>query len=198
MKMNNVFHVMAILLVSLMVEAQTDVIYPINGDSITNCKINTVLKGNLVNYSKKANNYQKPAKAISIHGKLIFLNENSSIDSTLLNLLKHNTTEKHDFGYYQQTYNESKRISHNGMILTFAGAVACGAGIYQEESGNSGFIGAALFFGGGLMTNAGIPIWISSGIKAANNRKAMERCKMDVTLNFAGTPNGIGFRLALN
>ncbi|MFA5418505.1 MAG: hypothetical protein WC341_08605 [Bacteroidales bacterium] len=119
-------------------------------------------------------------------------------DSTLVNLMLSYTTEKHDFEYYQQTYNESMHISHNGMIMTFAGAVACGAGIYIGESGNGGFIGAVLFLGGGLMANAGIPIWISSGIKAANNRAAMERCKKDISLSFGGTPNGIGFRVKLN
>jgi hypothetical protein len=149
MKMNNVFLVIAILLSTLMLEAQSD---PYSG------------KG----------------------------------DSTMAVLKQSGTTEKHDFDYSQQTHNESKRISHNGMMMPFVGAAFCGAGIYLEESGNGGFIGAVLFFGGGLMANAGIPIWISSGIKVANNRKAMERCKMDVTRSFGGTPNGIGFRLTLN
>jgi len=133
--MNNVFLIIAILLSTLMVEAQSD---PFSGKS----------------------------------------------DSTMADLNQSGTTEKHDFDYSQQTYNESKRISHNGMMMAFVGAAFCGAGIYLEESGNGGFIGAVLFFGGGLMANAGIPIWISSGIKAANNRKALDRCRQEVTLSF--------------
>ena len=55
-----------------------------------------------------------------------------------------------------------------------------------------------MYWGGALLTDLGIVLWISGGIKSKNNKRAMELTKRNVNLSFGPTMNGVGLLLSLN
>ncbi|PIQ29752.1 MAG: hypothetical protein COW63_11440 [Bacteroidetes bacterium CG18_big_fil_WC_8_21_14_2_50_41_14] len=92
--------------------------------------------------------------------------------------------------YYAQNYHEASKSRKFGSTIAITGILVGGAGVFllnnplkkrNQYPGNSNSLsesealGLGLFMFGGALTNIGIPIWISKGIKAKNNKKAMDR-----------------------
>ena len=69
-----------------------------------------------------------------------------------------------------------------------------GAQVYglTDDTFTHGYI----FFGGTIVLSVGIPLWISGGIKASNNQKAMEIINRKTNLSFEATNNGVGLVLS--
>ncbi len=92
--------------------------------------------------------------------------------------------------YYAQNYHAASKSRKFGSTIAITGILVGGAGVFllnnplkkrNQYPGNSNSLsesetlGLGLFILGGLLTNIGIPIWISNAIKAKNNEKAMDR-----------------------
>ncbi|NQU34203.1 MAG: hypothetical protein HQ521_13305 [Bacteroidetes bacterium] len=55
-----------------------------------------------------------------------------------------------------------------------------------------------LYLGGAIIGDLGIVLWISGGIKASNNKDAMEKVQKSTNLSFGPTNNGVGLILKYN
>lgn len=205
--MKHLFLFATIMFINIMVQAQTDIIYLMDGDSIVDCKIYSVLKGNVVVYSIENSDHQVLAKAISRDGVYLLFAEIGLYDPSNL---QNSLYKGHDFDYYQDTYYRATSVKRTGMFFTFLGVTTCALGVlllqpktnsnsyYNTNNSSPNVVAVMLFAGGGVVADLGIALWIYGGIKSANNREAMKRCENNVSLSFGATQNGIGFRLALN
>ncbi|OFZ05106.1 MAG: hypothetical protein A2338_01380 [Bacteroidetes bacterium RIFOXYB12_FULL_41_6] len=99
-------------------------------------------------------------------------------------------SEPQGYDYYAQNYHAASKSRKFGSTIAITGILVGGAGVFllnnplnkrDHYSGNSNSLsesetlGLGLFILGGLLTNIGIPIWISNAIKVKNNEKAMDR-----------------------
>lgn len=192
--------VMLLLVVTLMctnLNAQNDNIYTTDGDTIINCSIQSVSKGNIIYYLFNSEEHQVQAKAFYRNGIYVPLPE-LAVDFEAVPLDIYTGTYKgQNFEHYFDLYMQAKKKRNIGRGLTFFGFGVNLIGaliLIQEQEGPDGII---MYFSGSAMMNVGIALWISGGVKTANNQKAMEGCKKDVRLTFGNTPNGIGFMLGL-
>jgi hypothetical protein len=87
----------------------------------------------------------------------------------------------------------AKRPKRVGVILTTVGI--SGGIFFSLFAVNNDFVGDsrndALIYNA-IVTNVGVSLWISGGIIAANNKKAMEKIKPNADLSFRTTNNGVG------
>ncbi|NOR86675.1 MAG: hypothetical protein GQ527_03610 [Bacteroidales bacterium] len=109
-----------------------------------------------------------------------------------------------NYNYYYQQHLQAQKRKGTGMVLVISGVgfSVVGSvvmGINSDENGEidgsraQARSGAIMYIGGIIMTNIGIPLWISGGIKSGNNKRAMEKCKKPkLSLNFGLTNNGLG------
>ena len=194
---------------SIALLAQTDAIYTTSDDGliIFNCKINEVKYGNMVSYTK--NNVTTMVKAYLIikDGQKINLHElNSNLkitppESTVNNNIQTtktptDITNDNDYSYYQKTYKRAIHQRNFGMLLTIGGAgLAIGS---LTAASNDPFLSnddfkvlQAVFIIGDIVSTAGLILWISGGVKAHNNRVAMEKINLS-KVSIAPTHNGIG------
>ena len=166
---------------SLMMLAQTDVIYPeIGKTSIRNCSITKVTKGNIVHYVKDSVSSDIVAVAIRRNGDYIPLTDEVIDVSKKQFALYQGKT----YDYYNEEYRKIIKNRNLGIGLTLCGL---GAGIIgglnmNRTGHNSNKVFKVLYFGGGILTNIGIIVWVSEGTHAANISKAMKKAK----INFGG------------
>jgi hypothetical protein len=115
-----------------------------------------------------------------------------------LNLTAQDSLYKgHNYDYYHKLYKNSTTVKNIGTVLTFFGfgASVFGALMLSTNSDNPQGIVTGLYIGGAIVSNVGIVMWISNGVKAANNREAMKMTKSSANLSFGSTNNGVGLAL---
>jgi hypothetical protein len=195
--MKNAVLMLGILFISIIIHAQSDIIYTVNGDSIVNCKIQSVTKENLVSYSKDTESEQVIATAIVRDGTYIALSSLNFSDNAALNGIYTGKYKDHDFVYYNKKYNNAKRQRNIGRIMTFFGFGVAGMGAYGLMFGHVNNESFIFYYGGIILGNLGIPLWVWGGVRTANNREALENIKQASQLSFGATQNGVGFRLKL-
>lgn len=187
-----------LVMVGMVAQAQKDVVYKTDGDSIVDCKILEINVGNLVDYSKASYHYQVEAIAILINGEYINLSDPLMEESLALAKVAGKSVQTLDYDYYEETYLQARSVRNTGRTLVLLGLTSCAVSVVTYNHFTTEGIPLALFFAGGVMGDLGIALWIYGGIKSSNNLKAMKRSKPDVSLSFGGTANGVGFKLSLN
>jgi hypothetical protein len=190
--MHKLLFIIAMLLLSMAINAQTDIVYTMEGDTISQCKISEISQGNMVSYTKHFKVYQVAAKAISRQGTYLELNE---IPADFINQDENILYRGHDCAYYGQTYQKAAWLKRKGVLFTFLGVTVTTLGIFVTKDHPQQIIDPLLAVGGGAMMDAGVFMWIYGGVKSANNRKAMNQCKQTTMLSFGTTSQGVGFRL---
>lgn len=131
--------------------------------------------------SRKHDQYHGSSVSLASCGKGSFLIEQKVAPSI-----------DHDYQYYEDLYNKAFSRRKIGNILTIFGA-SCGiVGIVLSTRADTDELGTALFMTGGIVINIGIPLWIAGGIKASNNKKAMEELKKQDSLTVGLSAYGIG------
>lgn len=198
--MKNLILVIAILFSTIVLKAQTDIIYPVNDTvSIQGCVINDIKDGNMVFYTKDSISNVIEADGVYRNGNYIALS--SDADISPVNPYKYSRLYKgHYYDYYSNLHTKALSKRNIGIGLTFFGlSAAVAGGLILRDGGynniTSGII-PALYFGGALIADIGTFLWISGGVKASNNKKAMEFTQRTTNLSFATTANGIGLVLS--
>ncbi len=183
--MKKLILLMSILFSLIIVNAQTDIIYPAKSKiSIYNCKITEVRDGNIVHFNKDSVPDTVEAVAISKDGNYITLGTGE-----MAIYHSQNRLYNEHYNYYEKKYKRAKINKIFGVVLTIAGF---GAQVYGLA--NDTFTNMYIFYGGAIVFNVGLPLWISGGIKASNNKKAMNRTK-NINLSLSTTNNGVGLVL---
>ena len=197
--MKNILLTLAILFIVIIVQAQTDIIYPAEGGNIIfDCKINEVKNGNNVHFTKDSISATVKAVAITKDGRYIDLevyvnkmnrDNISTNNSTQLDFYR---GQNHD--YYKKLYKESKSDVRFGCYMTILGLGGTIGGIVmsRDDKEANDKAGTIITIAGVILFNIGIPYWISGAVKAANNKKAMEMTKRNTNLSFSTTNNGVG------
>jgi len=179
--------------------SQTDVIYPAEGGTIIeNCEIREIKDGNVVYYLKNFKESHIVALAISQDGVYIPLSAGNRNDSYAVAPVARNNGMGNDYEYYRRLRSGALAKRNVGIVFTFVGIGAAVAGSLMLMENESVDEATALYIGGEVLANVGVILWISGGIKAANNRKAMNRARMASGLSFGPTQHGVGFRLSIN
>lgn len=181
--------------------------YPVSGkDScIVDCCIIEVKYGNVVSYIKDNERYIVEASRIVKDGKSYDLLayapnpelEELEADTEMLNA-EPGTYREHDYEYYQLKFKGATQQRGFGIFLTVTGLAANVTSIVLASDGkteNDG-LGVALNVYGIIGFNIGLPLWISGGIKRANNRRAMKKAKAgsgsSQELRFGAIAHGVG------
>ena len=178
-------------------EKCNDAVHPTDSrKSILNCCTKEIKDGNIVVYTKGRKTYEIEALAINYHGEYADLrNDNSSVRSKVLaDNNPDNFYKGHNCDYYNKKYRQGTKQKWAGVILTSCGlGVIIAGGIYGSNYDLN--ILAPSLLSGVIISGAGAALWISGGIKRANNRKALEECKQAMNLSFGIGNNGIGLTL---
>lgn len=101
----------------------------------------------------------------------------------------------HDYDYYGRLRSGALTKRNIGIGLTVAGisSVIAGAVGLANSPGNKS--ASILLLSGAIISDVGIVLWISGGIKASNNKEAMEMTKRNTNISFRTTSNGVGLVL---
>ena len=164
-------------------ETCSDIIYLPDGESmIFKCCVDRIEDGNLVYYSREGVKDSTRAMAVMVDDKYIELRAREASAEDLLPSQAHGVPEdKHSLSYYQHEFEKATLQKHVGIVLTFIGVFAEVTGyIFLMSNTSEDYkqpMGAILLAGGIIMESVGIPLWISGGIKRANNRDAIEAMK---------------------
>jgi len=184
-------------------QAQKDIIYPAIGKvSIRKCKITNVKDGNTVYYIKDSISNVIEAVAIKRNGVYITLNHYVAPSTSGASPEQSWSYEERTYEVYNQQYQAALKQRNVGIGITVLGVGAgiTAALILRSNTSNNGVPGivSALYFGGGVLTNAGIIVWVSGGIKASNNKNAMKMVNGNTSLSFGLTNNGVGLLMSFN
>ncbi len=188
-----------LILSSFTMIAQKDVIYPeIGKASIRKCTIIKVTDGNMVHYQKDS--ISSIIKAVSIRRDGNYIKLSSEVFDLSKNQFAYYKGKSYD--YYVNEHVKVIKNRNLGIGLTFCG-IGAGliGGLTMNNGGNSTKTKralAALFIGGGIITNIGIIVWVSEGSHAANISKAMKKAKKNANLSLGITNNGVGLLLSFN
>ena len=202
--MKNLLLLIALIFIGPELFSQTDVIYPLEGDSIIrDCKIKDIYNGNIVHYVKNSETEVIAAVAIVRNGSY----KNLIGDEPTNNNLNQNPIIEnpqgqyngHDYNYYNKKYRKARGQANVGAMMTLLGAgfSAYGYSLLLDDDSNNDVAGQIGFFSGVVLFNVGLPLWISGGIKKGNNKRAREKAQQAGSLSFGLTNNGIGFTLNL-
>lgn len=195
----------AMFLYSFIIIAQEeckDIIYPTDGESmIFNCCIYEVKNGNMVYYTREGDSAMVAAVAITKDGQYIDLKKyKSQLDDKGSPVINQDGLYKgYDYHYYNEIYKRASAQRGAGIFLTILGfgiEIAGFLSISNESStdGNKE-AGSILIVVGSIFETIGIPLWISGGVKRANNRRAIEEINRKMNLSFGATRNGVGLKL---
>jgi len=194
--MKEIILISSFVLTVFFLQAQSDIIYPLNDEVvISNCEIHNVFDNNRVYYTKDSVTLYVEASAINIRGTYIELNKaGNSLAINRVILEYFGLYEGQDYDYYQNLYKKSRKVKIAGTIITAIGLGTTTAGYLLGRSyAKSSHENAELVFWGGIvLVNIGMPLWVSGGIVSANNKKAMEIINHDAGLSLKATNNGIG------
>lgn len=186
-----------IFFIAIISNAQTDEIYPIEGEPIRDCKITEVRNGNIVYYIKNFHDHNIEAVAIIRNGNYTALssyntnqyNPNSSSNSSQTGMYR-----GHDYSYYQKLYKRAQGSAGFGSVMTVLGLGGTIAGTIMtlDDKVKNDETAEILYIAGAISFNIGLPVWISSAVIAANNKRAMEMTSSSTQLSFGITNNGVG------
>lgn len=184
--------IIAILGSAVLLNAQTDIIYPAEGGNIIfDCKINEVKNGNKVYYMKDSTSDSVLAVAITKDGNYIDLSEYVSKmnrDKVTNRGSQTGLYRGFDYDYYQEKHSKATSLEGIGLMITTIGVGSAALGYF-------GIISDDYFIAGVMLLNIGLPLAIMGSVMAANNRKAMEMTKSNTNLSFGVTNNGVGLVL---
>jgi len=194
--MKQIILISFLTLTTLFLQAQSDIIYPKNNESVIfNCEIHNVFDNTRVYYTKDSVTQHIEASAINLRGTYIELNKTSSSLAINRVILEYSGLYKdQDYDYYQRLYKSNRKVKIAGTIITAIGLGTVTAGYLMSRTvaGGTSTNGETIFWGGIVLINIGMPLWISGGIVSSNNKKAMEIIKRDVNLSFGTTSSGVG------
>ena len=103
----------------------------------------------------------------------------------------------HDYDYYHMKYKGATQQWGLGIALAITGAAANITSIVLATDNNyrNDGTGVILNVYGIIAFNIGVPLWISGGIKRANNRQAMKKARANTasirSLKFGTTSHGL-------
>lgn len=198
--MKKIAIIIPIFFFSVVLIAQSDIIYPVKSKKvIRNCKITQVKNISMVYYTKHFISDSVEAYAITKDGNYITL----SLDK--INLYDNNLDFKngsfnykgHDYSYYEHKYKRALGSFIAGTILAVpVGATLLILGVTSANGLEKGDPGRIILVAPGyIITNVGISLLIYGGIKSHNNKRAMNRIKKYSNLTFGPTNNGVGLVL---
>jgi len=180
-----------------------DVIYPAHrNDSISFCKIIKIRKGNQVIYQHLG--IQDTIDAIAVVKKGVFIDFRTydEIKNDVYPILQPQDIEdkgEQSYIHYESEYKRYSKQKDLGMTFTTIGGVLLVTSFILAKNNtqsNNNQIATITMVIAGIGINIGAPLWISSYLRAENNRLAMERCKKpEVSLNYGITENGLGLIL---
>ena len=181
-----------ILFGALFINAQSDIIYPSKSKkAIKRCKITQVSNINMVYYTKNYLSDSIEATSILKDGTYITFNKTPEISVSE----RQGYYKGHDYSYYQSKYKPAKRMQRIGIAITILG-IGVGTGIYFVAKNMEIYNWKEELLPVSVIAiNVGISLWVSGGIIASNNKKAMEKVKRDANLSFGATKNGVGLVL---
>ena len=193
--------IIAILGSVVLLNAQTDIIYPAEGGNIIfDCEINEVKHGNKVYYTKDSISDVVEAVAITKDGNYIDLSDYVKKLKNERSLSKNSKEtglfKGKNYDFYKLRYEKSKSQVTTGIIFTVLGVGGILAGSRIGQSNESEQLSRGFYIAGIVFVNFGVPVWISGAIKKNNNNEAMKRTKKDIILSFGMKNNGVG--LAIN
>jgi len=209
MKKALLFFLFVIISISIIAQdLSNDIIYPAdNSNPIRECKITNVSNGNLVFYKRNGIEQMIEAVAIKRDGQYVKLNKAATSPETTSSVFysaKKGNYNGKSYDYYFAEHIKARSRKVTGIVLTFSGVVFSVIGLNKVSdntdddgniTGNENEVqsGALIYLGGLIMTNVGIPLWVSGTIKDNNNKMAMSKCKdAHASLNFGFTTSGIG------
>jgi hypothetical protein len=169
-----------------------DVIYAIEGNKmIFNCCIQDIRQGNVVIYKKDGAIEGIEAYAVMIDDQYIELDQPGKINNKEdLNKTDYRGNyQGHSYYYYDNLYHSARLRAGFGKVITISGIVLAGYGLIFT---NPQYDGSASILLGSLMISVGVPLWISGGVKADNNRHAMDKIKKSTHLSMSLGQYGIG------
>lgn len=216
--MKNIFLFISILFYSfnLIGQSNIDILFPVKGKPVKNCKILEIGPANSVTYLFFQDTLSALAKACIKDGEFYDLGQvknltaKHEISLQTLDSLANITYKGHHYQYYHRRYLAAKKVQKTGIILMAAGggvgALGAGLYLYGEKAYEKGkvtdptfiytFPGILLAIAGGATMATGI---IMSGVSysiAQKNKNYMERCtSQEVSLHMGLQQNGIGVRL---
>ena len=197
--MKKLILLMSILFSLIIVNAQTDIIYPAEGGNIIfNCKINEVKNGNTVHFTKDSISSAVEAVAITKDGIYIdldhYVKKLSRDKSSSQGSEQSGLYRGHDYKYYQKLYNQAKGSAGFGSFMTILGLGGTIAGTIMtlDDKVKNDETARILYIAGAISFNIGMPVWISGAVKAANNKRAMDMTKRNTNLSFRTTNHGVG------
>jgi hypothetical protein len=174
----------AILFSSIFIRAQNcnDVVYPTAGKSVIfDCCIDEVYDGNKVRFTK--NDTTSVIEAISIIKAGLTLN--------LLPLESFAIYKGHNYNYYAGRYQLANQRKTAGFIVGAIGFAEMLTGLIMLDTADEPFPQLFIFVGS-ITFSVGVPLAISGGIEASNNKEAMAKAKSNTSLAFGITNNGLG------
>jgi hypothetical protein len=180
-----------------------DIIFTDDGNRmIFNCCIQEVVDGNTVVYTKDGKLGRIRAVAVTNDGQYYELEgpaEPAEKPAVVLEIDPDKYRGK-DYKYYERLFYGARTRQRIGILFTFSGLGLEIAGIVMSNKDNLTTAemnrAAGIYLAGAILENLGIPLWISGGIKKANNRKAMKKIKkqQDIYLGWNSYGVGVGFR----
>ena len=176
-----------------------DIIYTQEGDKIFfNCCILEVRNVNDVVYIKGNDTLNVRAYAITKDGEYLELvkNPNKPLVTEQDEITGRELYRGKPYAYYEKLFYGSRTRQGVGVFLTLLGVglevggfvIASNQYVTDSELNTAG----NLILIGSLMETLGIPLWISGGIRKANNRKAMEEMKKNSSLSLGFNNYGVG------
>jgi len=191
--------IIILIISALTIQAQSDIIYPEIGKvGVSKCTITSVTDGNQVHYTKDT--ISDVMEAVTIRWKRKFF----SLYATPGEVLKNPAAiyDSKDNNFYLKQYKRAIRTRNVGIAFTvlgvasgIVGGLTLSANQYTNKPMDNYRL---LYYGGAILTNLGVMLWVSEGIRAENNGKAMKKAKNNTNLSLGATNNGLGLLLTFN
>lgn len=179
-----------------MTYSQTDIVYLMDGDSVVDCTIKEVANGDWVWYVKGETDFRIRSTGI-IRGGLYLSLPLPTINEEETNGVYPYLYQGRGYTYYHKRYRQGILYRNTGRVLTFSGFGLAGMGLYMILFGHDQHNGEQVYMAGTLVGNLGIGLWVGGGMRTANSRIAIEKCKTEVKLSFGVHKHGVGFVLAV-
>lgn len=169
-----------------------DVIYAIEGNKVIfNCCIKDIRQDNVIIYEKDGEVDGIEAYAVMIDDEYIELDQPGKISGNERSKKAYykGHYKGHSYSYYESLYLGARMRAGFGKVITISGIVMAGYGLIFLDPK---YDGGSYIFIGSLIASVGLPLWISGGIRADNNHRAMDAIKKSIDLSLSLNPHGIG------
>ena len=183
-----------------------DIIYPADGKSIIfDCCIYEVTEVNIVHYVRDGDTASIAAASIVKDGQEIKFGAISGQFNPSPYQIASPTHYEHDYEYYKRTYRYATNQKNAGIGFTIIGLLleTTGYVLIIDQNNKSAYqydvnkekMGVTFVVAGAFFETIGIPLWISGGIKRANNKKTIDAIEKSKNLSFEFTGTGVGFNM---